>query len=54
VITVLSWFATIYAGTAVVANRASPSAAERLVWAPVSIVMLALALAMMLRMRAAR
>lgn len=42
VVTVLSWFTTIYAALAVGLNLMTRSALERAIWAPVSIVLVAL------------
>jgi hypothetical protein len=42
VVTVLAWLTTIYATMAVVLNLITTSATERAIWAPVSIVLIAL------------
>lgn len=42
-VTVIAWFTAIYAGLGVLLNLASPSAAERWTWAPVTAVILACA-----------
>ena len=50
--TVLAWFTTVYAVVAVVLNLVTRSAAERALWAPVSLVLLALVAYVMVRTRA--
>ena len=49
VTTVLAWFTTVYAGLAVVLNLITRSASERALWAPVSLVLLALVVFVMVR-----
>lgn len=51
VITVVAWFATIYSGIAVVLNLITPSTKERLVWAPIAIVILVCAVIAMVKTR---
>lgn len=52
VTTLLAWFATVYAAVAVVLNLITRSTAERALWAPVSVVLLALVVHVMARTRA--
>ena len=49
VTTVLAWFTMVYAGIAVVLNLITRSTAERALWAPVSILLLALVTFVMVR-----
>lgn len=53
VITALAWLTTIYSALAVLANLATPSMRERVVWAPVSIALFLLVSWTMLRTRGA-
>jgi peptidoglycan/LPS O-acetylase OafA/YrhL len=50
-ITGLAWFTTIYAGLSVVLNLATPSARERALWAPVTVVLLVLVVVTMVGSR---
>jgi hypothetical protein len=52
VTTVLAWLTTVYAVVAVVLNLVTRSTAERALWAPVSLVLLALVAYVMVRTRA--
>ncbi len=53
VITALAWLTTIYSALAVLTNIATPSMRERVVWAPVCIVLFLLVSWTMLRTRGA-
>jgi hypothetical protein len=46
-ITGLAWFTTVYAGLSVILNLATPSARERALWAPVTLVLLVLVIVTM-------
>ncbi|GAA1226568.1 hypothetical protein [Rhodoglobus aureus] len=50
-IAVFGWIATAYAGVGIVLNLITPSAAERAIWAPVTMVLLAACLVTMLATR---
>jgi len=50
-VTAIAWFTTVYAGVAILANLATPSGAERAIWAPFSFVMFALVVTMMVKTR---
>jgi hypothetical protein len=51
VVAVLAWITTVFAGITVVLNIITRSTAERALWAPVSIVLLLLVLAVMVTTR---
>lgn len=48
---VLGWGTVVYLGLAIALNLATPSSHERMLWAPVSVVMFVLALVAMIRSR---
>ncbi len=54
VIAAISWFTVAYSALAVLLNAASPSDRERILWVPVSVILLACALATVLPTRAGR
>ncbi len=50
-ITGIAWFSTVYAGIAIVVNLSTPSAKERAVWAPFSLVLFVLMVILMVKTR---
>ena len=53
-ITVLAWLTTVYLGLGVALNLATPSVRERALWAPVTAVLFALALVVVLTTRSSK
>jgi hypothetical protein len=48
-VTVLSWLTMIYMGLAIIVNLITPSPSERMVWAPVSVIIFAFAVTTMVK-----